>query len=243
MLSMVSPLFFCPSKWVLCASKRRMHQSSLTFQTTSRTDTTGPWSKVAVKLVSFFTRRSLYRTSPALWTHNIFVGDSCSTQFASAHITLHTQAWTKAIASVSGRISSRPQRTVCQFGLIANVWHPHFSLDRMRSRDNAIFPYIQQLLDMGLSIRNPRSRATHIAGAALDLVFVSSKSESSQFIVHQGDACCANSPVCCPSLTSDHFLRRRHCGLHWFQQCETIHQDQVLVASPPTRPGSIGGMG
>ena len=53
MLSMVSPLFFCPSKWVLCASKRRMHQSSLTFQTTSRADTTGPWSKVAVKLVSF----------------------------------------------------------------------------------------------------------------------------------------------------------------------------------------------
>ena len=50
------------------------------------------------------------------------------------------------------------------------------------------------------------SRATHIAGAALDLVFVSSNSESAQFVVHHFDACCANSPVCCSSLTLDHFL-------------------------------------
>ena len=54
----------------------------------------------------------------------------------------------------------------------ANVWLPYFRLNRLRSRENAIFPYIQQLLDLGLTIINPQSRATHAAGAALDLVFL-----------------------------------------------------------------------
>ena len=49
----------------------------------------------------------------------------------------------------------------------ANVWLPHFRLNRQRSRDNVIFPYIQQLLDLGLTIINPQSRATHVAGCCL----------------------------------------------------------------------------
>ena len=87
----------------------------------------------------------------------------------------------------------------------ANVWLPYFRVNRQRSRDNAIFPYIQQLLDLGLTIINPQSRATHVAGAALDLVFVSTHLECDHFTVHQGDSCCEQ-PACCPSLTSDHFL-------------------------------------
>ena len=63
----------------------------------------------------------------------------------------------------------------------ANVWLPHFRLNRLRS--NAVFPYIQQLLDLGLTIINPQSRATHVAGAALDLVFVSTHLECGHFTV------------------------------------------------------------
>ena len=84
---------------------------------------------------------------PALLTHNIFVGDSCSTQFAFAQVMLHMQAWTKAIASRrvhSARCVSHAAhhshsdwRCQCvapslQFGSRAFSRHG-------RSRDNAIF--------------------------------------------------------------------------------------------------------
>ena len=167
MLSTVSPLFFRPSKWVLCASKRRTHQSSLTFQTTGRTDTTGPWGKVAVKLVSFSTRRSLCRTSPALWTHNTFAfPHNCICSYHASHAGVdesnRVSFWQDLVASTAHVVSVLPHSTFILSG-DANVWHSHFSLDRMRSRDNAIFPYIQHLLDMALS--HPQSTfACHTHG-------------------------------------------------------------------------------
>ena len=57
--------------------------------------------------------------------------------------------WQDLVASTAHVVSVLPHSTLILSG-DANVWHHHFSLDRMRSRDNAIFPYIQQLLDMGL---------------------------------------------------------------------------------------------
>ena len=102
------------------------------------------------------TRRFLCRTSPALWTHNMCAGDSCSTQFASVDESDRVSFWQDLVASTAHVVSVLPHSTLILSG-DANVRHPHFSLDRMRSRDNAIFPYIQQLLDMGLTIRNPRS--------------------------------------------------------------------------------------
>ena len=47
----------------------------------------------------------------------------------------------------------------------ANVWHPHFTLGRSRSADNMIVPFIDLLI-------SSRDRATHNAGAALDLCFI-----------------------------------------------------------------------
>ena len=238
MLSMVSPLFFCPSKWVLCASKRRMHQSSLTFTTTSRTDTTGPWGKVAVTLVSFSTRRSLCSNIPG-------VVDS---QHIRWRLVFHTPCVCSYYAPHAGVDESCCVHSArCQFCASSHS-HTEWRCQCVAPPTMPSSLTFNNCLTWVLTIRNPRSRATHIAGAALDLVFVSSNSESSQFIVHQGYACCANSLVCCPQLDIRSFslhvvTQRRPCGLHWFQQCETIPQGQVLVASPPTRPGSIGNMG
>ena len=89
----------------------------------------------------------------------------------------------------------------------ANVWWPDFCLGRTRSCDRVIFPFISELIDgCGLALVNPVDRATNIAGAALDLVFVSRDVAHANLIVHQGDSCCALSPSCCPALGSDHYL-------------------------------------
>ena len=84
------------------------------------------------------------------------------------------------------------------------MWLPNFRLNKQRSRDNVFFPYVQQLLDLGLTIINPQSRATHVAGA-VNLVFVSTYLECDRFTVHQGHSCCVSILACCPSLTLDHF--------------------------------------
>ena len=44
------------------------------------------------------------------------------------------------------------------------------------------------------------------AGHTLDLVFTSTALRAGSFIVHQGDECCSQSPLCNPALGSDHFL-------------------------------------
>ena len=86
----------------------------------------------------------------------------------------------------------------------ANVWWPEC---RERPRDRFVSPYIRELLEeCGLSIRNPLARATHVAGAALDMVFISEECVTEHKTVHQGDGCCSFSPSCCPALGSDHFL-------------------------------------
>ena len=66
----------------------------------------------------------------------------------------------------------------------ANVWHPHFNLGRTRSVDALIIPFVDLLASScGLRLCNPRDQATHDAGAALDLVFISSLCEA---VVHNG---------------------------------------------------------
>ena len=88
----------------------------------------------------------------------------------------------------------------------ANVWHPHFNLGRTRSVDALIIPFVDLLASScGLGLCNPRDQATHLAGAALDLVFISSPCEA-VVRVHDGVSCCSEVPSCCPLLGSDHFL-------------------------------------
>ena len=186
-----------------------------------------------------------------------FAGDAC-TPFASVLFTLRMLPLVSRIASSSGRTSSC--RNTCasvfpNFALVtagdANVWLPYFRLNRQRSRDNAIFPYIQQLLDLGLTIINPQSRATHVAGAALDLVFVSTHLECDHFTVHQGDSCCVSSPACSSSLTSDHFLctsslrgdQRSFSPGGQSHTRSVFPQIALLVVCPPLRPRSRGFLG
>ena len=89
----------------------------------------------------------------------------------------------------------------------ANVWWLAFHLGRERRRDRVVFPFIHELLEgFGLSLGNDQTRATHTAGAALDLVFTSVELTSGSFIVHQGDQCCSLTPLCSPAVGSDHFL-------------------------------------
>ena len=56
---------------------------------------------------------------------------------------------------------------------------------------------------------NPPNRATHIWGAGLDCIFIST-SHAVEVTVHDGDDCCAVVPICCPLLGSDHFLCVTH---------------------------------
>ena len=61
----------------------------------------------------------------------------------------------------------------------ANVWHPHFNLGRTRSVDALIVPIVDLLASScGLRLCNPRDQAIDDAGAALDLVFISSPCEA-----------------------------------------------------------------
>ena len=80
----------------------------------------------------------------------------------------------------------------------ANVWHPHFTVGRSRSADDMIVPFIELLISScRLVLCNPRDKATHYAGAALDLICSSSNSPMT-VRVHDGDNCCSRAPACCP---------------------------------------------
>ena len=88
----------------------------------------------------------------------------------------------------------------------ANVWHLHFHLGRVRPVDNLIIPFIDLLLSScDLVLCNPADQPTHNAGAALDLVFVSSTCPAA-VRVHDGHNCCEHALACCPLLRSDHYL-------------------------------------
>ena len=88
----------------------------------------------------------------------------------------------------------------------ANVWHPHFNLSRSRSCDVPIIPFWDLLMaSCRLDLCNPPDRATHISGAGLDCIFISS-GHVVDVVVRHGLQCCTGSPVCCPVLGSDHFL-------------------------------------
>ena len=89
-------------------------------------------------------------------------------------------------------------------------------------------PYVSELLDgCGLSLRNSLTRATHVAGAALDLVFCSGGVSAECFTVHQGDDCCLMSPSCCPALGSDHFLCDLQLSIMDHQEAHGTHVDGV----------------
>ena len=83
----------------------------------------------------------------------------------------------------------------------------HFNLGRQRAvDDDLIVPLVDQLLSScGLVLLNPSNVGTHSAGAALDLVMMSS-SCSGSVRVHDGMGCCNHAPGCCPLLGSDHCL-------------------------------------
>ena len=86
----------------------------------------------------------------------------------------------------------------------ANVWHPQFNLSRSRSCDVPIIPFLDLLMvSCRLELCNPLDRPTHISGAGLDCIFISS-GHVVDVVVHDGLQCCRG--VCCPVLGSDHFL-------------------------------------
>ena len=134
----------------------------------------------------------------------------CVCSFYAPHVGMDDQFrslfWQELVASVKHTQRTLPDTPIVLSG-DANVWWPEFHLGRERPRDRFIFPYIRELLEgCGLSLRNPLARTTHVAGAALDMVFISEECVTEHFIVHQGDGCCSLSPSCCPALGSDHFL-------------------------------------
>ena len=105
---------------------------------------------------------------------------------------------------------------------------PEFRLNRERQRDHFVFPYVSELLDgCGLSLRNSFTRVTHVAGAALDLVFCSGGVSAGRFTVHQGDDCCLMSQSCCPALGSDHFLCDFQLSIMDHQEAHGTHVDGV----------------
>ena len=88
----------------------------------------------------------------------------------------------------------------------ANVWLPCFSLGRSRSADNLVVPFIDLLISScGLRLINPPDQATHVAGAAFDLMLISSHCPCS-ILVHSGLQCCVEARGCCPLMGSDHYL-------------------------------------
>ena len=92
----------------------------------------------------------------------------------------------------------------------ANVWHPEFSLGRSRSQDDLIVPLVDLLVSScGFALINPRDQATHDAGAALDLVFVSADCPST-LRIHDGIGCCVVRRVHPVELQND--SRRPHVG-------------------------------
>ena len=57
----------------------------------------------------------------------------------------------------------------------------------------------------GLRLINPPNQGTHVAGAALDLMLISSHCPCSM-LVHSGLQCCVEAPGCCPIMGSGHYL-------------------------------------
>ena len=107
-------------------------------------------------------------------------------------------------------VSAKHVRTTVDLPMVVandvNVWHPHFNLGRSRSVDNLVVPFIDLLiLSCGLRLLNSPDRPTHVTGAALDLMFVSS-SYSGSMVVHNGALCYAQAPNCYPIMGSDHYL-------------------------------------
>ena len=112
----------------------------------------------------------------------------------------------------------------------ANIWHPHFNLGRSRSCDSIVIPFVDLLMaSCQLRLCNPPDRATHISGAGLDCIFISS-SHAVEVTVHDGDDCCAVAPICCPLLGSDHFL----CVTHGLTILARPESDS-LPTLPPLR--------
>ena len=95
----------------------------------------------------------------------VFAGAVCVCSFYAHHAGIG-EVTSPVLAGVGGRCQTGPH-----VAGDANVWHPHFHLGRARSVDNLIVPFV---VSCDLVLCNPADRPTHNAGAALDLVFVSS---------------------------------------------------------------------
>ena len=126
-----------------------------------------------------------------LGRHRFLVSRTLNAFGGAPHIGMDDQFrslfWQELVASVKYTQQTLPDIPIVLSG-DANVWWPELHLGRERPRDRFIFPYIRELLEgCGLSLRNPFARATHVAGAALDMVFISEECVTEHCTVHQGD--------------------------------------------------------
>ena len=141
-------------------------------------------------------------------------GGGCSTMFgASVHTVLLMQGCHRRPVSAFGGILSL-LLSVCRMQSAFQWSSPEtptcgilISTSQSRSCDVPIIPFLDLLMaSCRLELCNPPDRATHISGAGLDCIFISS-GHVVDVVVHDGLQCCTGSLVCCPSLGS--FLVRR----------------------------------
>ena len=179
--------------------KKLACRSSFAFLTTNPSGTMGLRIPMDARQAFFSTRTSQLRGYPGLWTPSEDVGILSQDPCACTHTAHHTLAPTTLPHSVLGRsgcvCSSRcscvSQCTPSFYVVMPMSAGPTFVL--------VVLVLVTALsshscLNLWLALVTPLDRATHIAGAALDLVFVSRDVAHANLLVHQGDSCCALSP-------------------------------------------------
>ena len=169
-----------------CVFKKPARRSSLAFLTTNPSGTMGLRIPMDARQAFQSTRTSQQDSLRTRW--RLVSGSVCVCSYYAPHAgsddSSRIQFWEDLVASV--RLVTRVF-PVYPFLLNgdAHVWWPDFCLGRTRSCDRVIFPFISELIDgCGLALVKPLDRATHIAGAALDLVVVSRDVAHANLIVH-----------------------------------------------------------
>ena len=93
--------------------------------------------------------------------------------------------------------------------------------------DNFVVPFIDLLTSScGPRLINPPDQATHVVGAALDLVLISSHCPCSM-LVHSGLQCCVEAPGCCPKMVASASLIH-----NWSRPVSTSPPSAELVLAP-----------
>ena len=133
---------------------------------------------------------------------------TCIQQCLVHHVVLRMQGCHRRPVSVFGEILS-PLPSVCRMQsasqwssrCLASSFQP-FSVPVERWTTHSIFDLL--VASCGLELCNPQIGATHISGAGLDGISISS-GHAVDVVVHDGLQCCTRSPVCCSVLGWDHF--------------------------------------